>query len=106
MFGRKKIVRDEDTLFQLKQIDNLKNLRRLLARHHSQSYVKAIQIIDDCLVVIDKPKISLLVIELNISWVIREIGSMLYNKVIVFSDKEKELWNQLKALSGSRVNIR
>lgn len=106
LFDRKKEVPDDDELFQLTQIENLKHLRSLVAHHHSQPYVKTVQLIDDCLAEVDKPKISLLVIELNISWLVREIGSMLSSKMLVFSDKETEVWDQLKALSGSRVNIR
>lgn len=106
MFGLKTTVRKDDEWFQHQQIDNLKKLSTLLARHQSASHLKAIRLIEECLEAIDRPAISLLVIELKVSWLIREIGAMLSDKLLVFSDEEKESWDQLKSLSGSRFNIR
>ena len=91
--------------FKNQQIDLLRKFKRCLLSHQDTYYTVAANKVDDCLKDINKVNISILKIALRINLLSRDIGALLFDKLIILDDTENKIWSLIKELNSKHDNI-
>lgn len=92
---------DKALVFQNEQVTLLTRFKEELTLASDRGHLLAIERVEECLADLAGKNSSLLKLVLRSKWLIREIGSMIYDGSLVLNQQEGEIWRQIKDCQAS-----